>query len=315
MGVMYGLEIARALAEDPATRHLAVDVASWADEEGAYGSFTGSRSFFGEFDDTDLELTNDEGESMAQALERCGIADQPRAAFEPGRQIACLEAHIEQGPHLEDIDKLIGVVTSIVGVRALHITFIGQQNHAGSTPMDRRADAGAALFEFGVQVRDRLAAIAGSRTVWTIGNFGVTPGAESIIPGLAWCDLQFRDADDAILDQFEAEIRAVAAEMTAAGPVQVQAEIGRAAVPAAHMAAELRGHLRLAAQQHAPDSWVEMPSAAAHDAQIAARHVPTAMLFIPSIGGISHDFAEDSHHRDIVLGCQVLAEATVAILS
>jgi N-carbamoyl-L-amino-acid hydrolase len=81
------------------------------------------------------------------------------------------------------------------------------------------------------------------------------------------------------------------------------------------MDASLRTHLEAAAEATAPDAWVSMPSAAAHDAQITARHMPSAMLFIPSINGISHNFAEDSADEDIVLGCQVLATATAAILS
>jgi len=315
MGVMYGVEVARSLAADPATSHLAIDVASWADEEGTYGNFIGSRSFFDEFPDHDFSLANADGETVEQALARLGLADTERAQFEPDRQVAFLEAHIEQGPHLEDEELLLGVVTSIVGIRAMQITFTGQQNHAGTTPMKRRADAGAALFDFGVRARDRLRSLAGPATVWTIGNFGVSPGAESIIPGAAWCGLQFRDADEAILDRFETEITLIASEMSAEGPVSVTAEMRRAAVAPAHMDNGLRTHLSAAAEQRAPHRWTHMPSAAAHDAQIAARHMPTAMLFIPSIDGISHDFAEDSRHQDIILGCQVLADAAVSILA
>jgi N-carbamoyl-L-amino-acid hydrolase len=315
MGVMYGIEVARTLSDDPSTSHLAVDVASWADEEGTYGSFIGSRSFFAEFPDADLTLQNAEGETVAAALERLGLASTPRAEYEPARHIGYLEAHIEQGPHLEDHGKLLGVVTSIVGLRAMQITFTGEQNHAGSTPMERRKDAGAAMFQFGVRVDERLRALAGPTTVWTIGNCRVLPGGESIIPGSAWCRLQYRDTDEEILHRFEAAIGELAAEMTAEGPVEVHGELRRAAVQPAHMDASLRTHLEAAAEATAPDAWVSMPSAAAHDAQITARHMPSAMLFIPSINGISHNFAEDSADEDIVLGCQVLATATAAILS
>ena len=196
MGVMYGIEVARTLSDDPSTSHLAVDVASWADEEGTYGSFIGSRSFFAEFPDADLTLQNAEGETVAAALERLGLASTPRAEYEPARHIGYLEAHIEQGPHLEDHGKLLGVVTSIVGLRAMQITFTGEQNHAGSTPMERRKDAGAAMFQFGVRVDERLRALAGPTTVWTIGDCRVLPGGESIIPGSAWCRLQYRDTDE-----------------------------------------------------------------------------------------------------------------------
>jgi len=315
MGVMYGIEVARALHDDPATAHLAVDVASWADEEGTYGSFIGSRSFVGEFTDQDLQAENVDGESVASALERLGLTCTPRVRLDADRYAGYLEAHIEQGPHLEDTGKLLGVVTSIVGLRAMQITFTGEQNHAGSTPMARRKDAGSAMFRFGVRVDERLRELAGPTTVWTIGNCRVLPGGESIIPGSAWCGLQFRDSDESILNTFEVAVRELAAEMTAEGPVAVHAELRRNPTAPAHMDAGLRSHLEAACESTAPDAWVSMPSAAAHDAQITARHMPSAMLFIPSINGISHNFAEDSAHDDIVLGCQALAVATESILT
>lgn len=314
MGVMYGIEVARALRDDPATSHLAVDVASWADEEGTYTSFLGSRSFVGVFPDSALDDAREDGETVRQALERLGLASVARATLEPARHTGYLEAHIEQGPHLEDTGKRIGVVTAIVGIRTMHITFVGEQNHAGSTPMPRRKDAGVALFDFGVRIRERLMTIAGPTTVWTIGNGRLLPGGESIIPGEAWCGLQFRDPSDDIMDTFQTAITDLAAEMTAEGPVAVSAELRRAPMSPAVMNSDFRGHLCEAAERRVPGAWVEMPSAAMHDANVMSEHAPSCMLFIPSIGGISHDFAEDSTELDIVTGCQVLADAAAAIL-
>lgn len=314
MGVMYGIEVARALHEDPATAHLAVDVAAWADEEGTYTSCLGSRSFCDVFPDSALEDASASGETVGQALERLGLSDLQRASIEPDRHVGYLEAHIEQGPHLEDTGKRIGVVTSIVGIRAMQVTFVGEQNHAGSTPMPRRKDAGVALFEFGVRLRERLIALAGPTTVWTIGNARLLPGGESIIPGEAWCGVQFRDPSDQVMDTFQAAICALADEMSAEGPVQVTAELRREPMPPAHMNGTLRQHLGRAAEGRVPGEWVDMPSAAIHDANVMSEHMPSAMLFIPSIGGISHDFAEDSHEVDIITGCQVLADAVAATL-
>jgi N-carbamoyl-L-amino-acid hydrolase len=315
LGVMYAIEVARALGEHPTTRHLAIDTAAWSDEEGTYTNFLGSRSFVGNFPDDAMQDANAAGETVAEAIERVGLSGSPRAAFEPDRHIGYVEAHIEQGPHLEDHGNRIGVVTSIVGMRAMQITFTGQQNHAGTTPMARRKDAGAAMFEFGVRVQQRLAALAGAATVWTIGNARLVPGAESVIPGRAWCGLQFRDADDAVLDEFEAAITALAAEMTTDGPVVVSAALRRDPVRPADMSPDLRHHLAAAAERRVPGEWVHMPSAAAHDPMVMTAHLPCAMLFIPSIGGISHDFAEDSSEVDIVTGCQVLADAAVSMLT
>ena len=314
-GVMYGLEVARALLENPETKHLAVDVVSWADEESNYVSFLGSRSFVGQLPDADLDATNAAGESARAAIERVGLSGVARTALEPDRHRFYFEAHIEQGPHLEEQTKRIGVVTSIVGIRATKVSFTGEQNHAGTTPMARRADAGVALFEFAVRMRERVAAVAGQNSVWTIGNAQLEPGAESIIPGAATATVQYRDADEDTLNRIEEAIVSVAAELDDEGPVQVSAAPSRDHVPPAMMDPALRQVLADAAEQTAPGLWVEMPSAAAHDAMIIADHLPSAMLFIPSIDGISHDFAEDSSDDDIVLGCQVMANAAAALLA
>lgn len=314
MGVMYGIEVAGALLENPETADLAVDVVSWADEESNYVSFLGSRSFVGELAEDDLAGTNAEGETAKAAIERVGLSDVERAALEADRHRYYFEAHIEQGPHLEDQGKRIGVVTSIVGIRASKVTFTGEQNHAGTTPMARRADAGVALFEYAVRMRERVAAVAGPNSVWTIGNAQLDPGAESIIPGGATATVQYRDADEETLNRIEDAIVSVAAELDAEGPVRVSAVPSRDHVPPAMMDPALRRFLADAAEQTAPGMWVDMPSAAAHDAMIMAKHLPSAMLFIPSIDGISHDFAEDSSDEDIALGCQVMANAAAALL-
>lgn len=314
MGVMYGVEVARALRADPTTADLAIDVASWADEEGTYTSCLGSRSFVGDFPDADLADTNSSGESVAAAITRVGIDGEARAELEPARHVAYVEAHIEQGPHLEDAGMKIGVVTSIVGIRAMQVTFVGEQNHAGSTPMVRRKDAGVALFDFGVRLRERLTALAGPTTVWTIGEARLLPGGESIIPGRAWCGVQFRDPDDAVMDAFHDAIVALAEEMTAEGPVEVFAELRRKPMSPVSMDEGLRAHLQASAQLLAAGEWVDMPSAAIHDANVLSSHLPTAMLFVPSIGGVSHDFAEDTDEADIVSGCGILADACVRIL-
>ncbi|MGI9599479.1 MAG: hydantoinase/carbamoylase family amidase [Acidimicrobiales bacterium] len=314
MGVIYGIEVAQALREDPATSQLAVDVAAWADEEGTYNSCLGSRSFVGEFGEAQLASRNGAGESVREALDRVGIAGRPTAAVEPDRHVGYIEAHIEQGPHLEASGRRIGVVSSIVGIRAMEITFAGEQNHAGSTPMARRRDAGAALFDYGVRLRARFTELAGPTSVWTIGNVRFDPGAESIIPGAAWCVLQFRDPDPAILDAFQAAAVGLADELSAEGPVAVSAGLAREAMAPVAMDGNLRSHLRAAAADRAGDQWVDMPSAAVHDGTVLAPHLPCAMVFIPSINGVSHDFAEDSHHDDIVLGCAVLADAVARAL-
>jgi N-carbamoyl-L-amino-acid hydrolase len=315
MGVMYAIEIARALSADPATADLAIDTVAWSDEEGTYTSFLGSNSFVGDLTSSALQDVNAGGETVAEAIERVGLTEAPRQRLDSGRHVAYLEPHIEQGPHLEDAGLMVGVVTSIVGIRSMRVTFAGEQNHAGSTPMDRRKDAGAAMFAFAVAMRERLLAVAGPTSVWNIGNARLMPGGESIIPGAAELVVQFRDPSEQVLDVMESTIIAVAGEHDAAGPVEITVNPQRQPEAPVDMDPDLRRHLGLAAEHRVPGKWVEMPSAAVHDAMVVSRHLPCAMLFIPSIGGVSHDFSEDSTELDIVTGCQVLADAAVSILN
>lgn len=315
MGVIYALEIARALAEDPATRHYAVDAVSWIDEEGAFLGCLGSRSWCGVLDPAEeAAARNAQGSTLREAWAAAGLADLPRERMPPDRYVGYLEAHIEQGPYLEEAGFAVGVVTTIVGIRGYTIVFTGEQNHAGTTPMPRRRDAGVALFDYAVKIRDRFQALAGERTVWTIGRVDLEPGAPSIIPGRAQMMLQFRDGDEARLDRMEAAVVALAEASTANGPIHVSARRSRRPVAPTAMDARLQRHLAEAAQRRVPGRWMHMPSAAGHDPMVIAPHLPCGMLFIPSIGGISHDFAEDSKREDIVTGCQVLADAAVSIL-
>jgi N-carbamoyl-L-amino-acid hydrolase len=171
------------------------------------------------------------------------------------------------------------------------------------------------LYELAHRINQEFPKVAAERTVWTMGRVRVEPNATSIVPGYADMDLQFRDQSEAPLKAFEAVVERLVAEMNARGGVTITATPSRAPIAPTQMDPGLRAHLEAAAERHVPGKWQLMPSGAFHDAGIISAVLPSAMLFIPSIGGISHDFAEDSRDTDIVLGCQVLAEAVAAILA
>ena len=314
MGVIYGLEVARALSETPAMKDRAVDVASWLDEEGRFYGCFGSFSFVNEAPAHALDAADDTGLTLRDALRGAGLEGAAPERLDPQRHVAYLEAHIEQGPYLEEEGNRIGVVTSIVGSRNFTVEFEGEQNHAGTTPMSRRRDAAHAMVEFAHSVYREFPAAAGERTVWTIGEMALEPGAVSVVPGKARMNLQFRDQDPAVLDRLEALARELVARANA-GRCDVDVRPRSHHSVPAPMDADLRGHLERAAERHAPGRWTAMPSAAVHDAQVLARHLPSAMLFVPSIDGISHAFEEDTGEEDIVLGCQVLATATASVLA
>src|SRR5262249_56133286 len=132
---------------------------------------------------------------LREALERAGFAGRPRERVEPGRYVGYLEAHIEQGDTLDSTRLRIGVVETIVGIWNYRVTLLGEQNHAGTTRMVRRKDAGVTMVRLATRIHDRFPEIAGPRTVWTIGRMLIEPNAPSVIPGRAVMQVQFRDAD------------------------------------------------------------------------------------------------------------------------
>ncbi len=313
LGVIYALEVARALAADKATVDLPVDIVSFQDEESRFVGCLGSRSLIGGLTpEMEAGAVDKDGVSLADALKQAGLAAAPRLRLSSERYAGFIEAHIEQGPTLEDTGNRIGVVTDIVGLRGVRFVFKGQQNHAGTTMMARRRDASSALYELAHRINSEFPTAAAERTVWTMGRLKVEPNATSIVPGYADLDLQFRDASEAPLDAFEKIVERIVAEMNARGGVKIEATRARAPIPPTKMDEGLRAHIEKAAEKHAPGKWLRLPSGAFHDAGIISANLPAAMLFIPSIGGISHDFAENSRDEDIVLGCQVLADAVAS---
>jgi N-carbamoyl-L-amino-acid hydrolase len=315
LGVIYGLEVARACAEDPNTAHLAVDAVSWQDEESNFIGCLGSRSWCGTLDPAaEAMAVGRDGTSLADALRAANLDSVPRQTIEEDRYVGYLEAHIEQGAYLEDAGEQIGVVTAIVGIRGLTIAFDGEQNHAGTTTMARRRDAASALFEVAHRINEEFPKVADERTVWTIGQATIEPGASSIIPGHAEMSLQFRDQDEAKLDTFEEIINGLITEINERGKIKVTTKSARAPIQPSIMDGGFQEHIARSAEAFAPGKWRRMPSAAGHDPMVIHEKLPCAMLFIPSIKGISHAFGEDSYDSDIVAGCQVLADATASIL-
>ena len=315
LGVVYALEAARVINSDPNAKG-AVEVACWCDEEGHFGSFLGSRSYVGALTEDDIDAARDRNSnrSMRDALREVSLAGRPRITAERGRHIGYLEAHIEQGQTLEGGTLSIGVVTSIVGIWQYRITFTGEQNHAGTTRMAVRKDAGLALAKFCVEIDERFPGACGPRTVWTTGRITLDPGAPSIIPGLAEMLFQMRDADAAVIDRLEQLLRSMAADASARGPCTVAVERIRTGTPAM-MDTSFQQAIEAASQDLAGGKSIRMPSAAGHDAQILSTIMPSGMLFVPSIDGISHHWTENTDDADIVTGAAVFVEACRRLLA
>jgi N-carbamoyl-L-amino-acid hydrolase len=315
LGVVYALEAARVLNCDPDVKG-AVEVAAWCDEEGHFGSFLGSRSYVGGVTEAEIDAARDRtsGRAMRDALREVALAGRPRVSVERGRHIGYLEAHIEQGQTLEEGGLAIGIVTSIVGIWQYRINFVGEQNHAGTTRMSLRKDAGLALARFCVAIDDRFPALAGPRTVWTTGCITLDPGAPSIIPGAAEMLFQIRDDDPAVIERLEHLLKTMADEATAQGRCRVTLERIRTGVPAL-MDARFQDAIEAASTAFAGGRSTRMPSGAGHDAQVLATIMPAGMLFVPSIGGISHHWTENTADADIVTGAQVFVETCRRLLA
>jgi N-carbamoyl-L-amino-acid hydrolase len=315
LGIVYALEAARVINPDPNTNG-AVEVAAWCDEEGHFGSFLGSRSYVGDVTEADIDAARDRNSdrTMRQALREAGLAGRARVQAERGRHIGYLEAHIEQGETLESGRLSIGVVTSIVGIWQYRITFTGEQNHAGTTRMGVRKDAGVALARFCVDIDDRFPACCGPRTVWTTGRITLDPGAPSIIPGSAEMLFQIRDDDPDVIGRLEDLLRSMAANVSAQGRCSVAVERIRTGAPAM-MDSAFQQAIEAASVAFAGGKSIRMPSGAGHDAQILATIMPAGMLFVPSIGGISHHWSENTADADIVTGTQVFVDACRRLLT
>jgi N-carbamoyl-L-amino-acid hydrolase len=314
LGVVFGLEVARAFAEDSSCARYPIEVAAWADEEGHFGNFLGSRSFVGDLGEDEISRVKDhtEGRPLRDWLRDAGLEGLPRPLIKPQEYIGYLEAHIEQGDTLDASGLHIGVVTGIVGIWQYRIVITGEQNHAGTTRMAQRKDAVVALVKLSGAITQRFEAITAPRSVWTTGDIRVEPGQPSIVPGKATMILQIRDVDVAQLQRFEDALRELVAAHDAAGLCSIALELLWKIEPVL-MEPSFQDELSRAAERHAPGGWMALPSAAGHDAQVIARKIPAAMLFVPSINGVSHHWTEDTKEEDIVLGCQVLADAAEAI--
>lgn len=304
LGVIAGLEVARAAHEAGGPP---VSIVSFQDEEGRFGVTTGSAVWSGQMDlQTADALRDDHGHTFGAA--RAQMAALAGGFVDPTQFSGYIELHIEQGPTLDSCGDQIGVVSDIVGIRDMRITFTGEQNHAGTTPMHLRQDAFQALSAFNTAINAKFAEIVTPQTVWTIGHVALHPNASSIVPGQAVFSMQWRDSDTQRLALMEQIIRTTAADIT--GQMGLTVEFGTLlGLEPVAMDQTLRGALASGADAVSPGKWRVMPSGALHDATNVARLMPVAMLFVPSINGISHAFGEDTKEADLVAGLEVLARA------
>jgi N-carbamoyl-L-amino-acid hydrolase len=306
LGVLAGLECLHAIREAGAAPRRPLVVAAWSDEEGRYGSLFGSRAFCGKLDVPAIPtMAAADGERLVDAMARAGFdaSRAPDARAPAGAVNAYVELHIEQGPRLDEAGVPIAVVDSIVGVRRLRLTFRGQADHAGTTPMERRRDAFLAAADYALRAREHLDR-SGPRTVANIGVASVHPGVSNIVPGRVELVHEMRSTDPDALERLAAGCETLAQDVGRARGIGVDVRRMSATAPVA-CSPRVQAAVATSCKRLGLSS-TTLYSAAGHDAQNLASITESGMLFIPSRGGRSHRVDETSDAEAIERGATVL---------
>lgn len=310
VGVIGAIEVAQTLNERGVRLQHPLEVVVFADEE---GGTVGSFGMIGGLRPAALDLMTHSGKTIRDGIRAIGgdpdrLADARRKS---GDFKAYIELHIEQGGILDESDIDIGVVEGIVGIRWWDVTVEGVANHAGTTPMDKRHDAMLSAAEFALAV-NRVATSTPGRQVATVGRIRAEPGAPNVIPGKVVMSLEIRDLDaakiTAVYDAVRAEAEKIAqARKTPISFVQLQTSSEPAPTDE-----RVRRIIDKAAKSLKLSTKL-MPSGAGHDAQEISHIAPTGMIFVPSVGGISHAPKEFTSQQDMANGANVLLQTVLAI--
>ena len=310
-GVLAGLSVIEALKAAGTRPARPVAVVAFTNEEGVrfHPDMLGSLVACGDMSVDDARATvGTDGATLGAELARIGYAGEvPPTALKPH---AYLELHVEQGPVLEAEGLRLGAVENLQGISWQKITLTGAANHAGTTPMRLRLDAGAAAARIMTHLQEAARGTDGG--VATVGTLSLSPGAINVIPARAEMTVDLRHPDAGTLRTLEAGLAELLDEIRAEGFTVTTQSLARfepvvfdpAIVTAIEAAAGAR---QLSCRR--------MTSGAGHDAQMMARIAPTAMIFVPSKGGISHSPLEDTDPADIVAGAEVLLDVARGLIT
>ena len=311
LGVLAGLEVIEATLAANVDLKRPLAVAFFSNEEGSRypPDMMGSLAYVGGMSvESVLEVEGADGTIVGEELERIGYRG---AAPCPGAvPHAFVELHIEQGPVLDNEAVQIGVVEGVQGISWTELKFIGQSNHAGTTPMSLRRDPMAVAAEVAVAAR-AIATDLGGTQVATVGSLTLHPNLVNVVPAHATMTVDLRNTDETLLRQAEQQLMDSVQQIADREDINVESrslarfepvEFDRRVVDAIEALAQKKGL-----------STRRMPSGAGHDAQMIARVCPTGMIFVPSLDGISHNPAEHTDDEDLVAGAQLLADAMLAL--
>jgi len=309
LGVLAGLEVIQTLQESSYTPSRPISVGIFTNEEGSRYApdMLGSLVYVGGLAiEEALNIVGIDGSRVGDELERIGYnGATPCPGLAPH---AFVDLHIEQGPVLEKTNVVIGAVTGVQGISWQEVTITGQSNHAGTTPMSMRRDPSFVAAKIAVFLRDLADRYAGHQ-VCTVGKVDLFPNLINVIPAKAVMTLDVRNTEEEILQRAENEITEFITSLALEENVAITTrQLARFEPVVFHP--QVIDLVESAAMALAP-SVTRMPSGAGHDAQMFARVCPSAMIFVPSVEGISHNPAEFTSPQDLVLGANILLQVLV----
>ncbi len=309
-GVLSAIECVQVLTENGVKTRHPLEVIVFTDEE---GGLIGSKAIIGTLTPEALDVTSHSGKKVREGIVALGGNPDAidRAIRNKGDFAAFIEIHIEQGSILDSKGIDIGVVEGIVGINWWDVTIEGFANHAGTTPMGKRQDALLAAAHLIIAVNEEVTGVPG-RQVGTVGRIKAEPGAPNVIPGKVIMSLELRDLSPAKIDSLFREIVKKAdtiAEKTGT-------KISFAPIEATAIPTPTDPSIRKIIDESAEElglSYIFMPSGAGHDAQNMAKIAPTGMIFVPSVGGVSHSPKEYTAAKDVANGANVLLHTILKI--
>lgn len=312
LGVVAGLEVLRVFQENRLDPGARLELYDFSDEEGRFFGLMGSQAAAGLLTAKQLEQAGPDILSFRAALEEAGLNPESilSARREPGSLAGYLELHIEQGPRLEQAGANIGIVTSIVGIRSFRLVFIGRSDHAGTTPLEQRFDAGLGAAAFNLAARRHVGKNHPGCVV-TVGDMRFSPGAFNVVPKAVTLSLEFRAETTEALDSLESELLNLAGDQAQAFGLALEIFPMERAEPASldpgFQDTITQAGVRLGLKT------LSLPSGAGHDAQSLARICPSAMIFVPSAGGSSHSPREFTEWEDCLQGADALLQTSLSI--
>lgn len=312
LGVVAALEVLRTVKEAGIALPVALEAIDFTDEEGTLVGLLGSQALAGSLSPAAIERPRGGQAALDAGLVRAGLhpARLGEARRSPASLAGYLELHIEQGPRLAAAGVPIGVVTGIVGIRSVWLTFRGAANHAGTTPMDARRDAGVGAAMFLLAAREMVLRDFPGCVV-NVGKVDLQPGSFNIVPGAAVLALEFRAPEAHRLQDLERSLIDLAQAVAQQRDLALDTEPGGTCVPAP-MSSRVQATITAAAESLGLRT-LALASGAGHDAQSLAPITPAGMIFVPSPGGISHSAQEFTEWADCVNGANVLLRAALGL--